>query len=107
MSSERAARARESVTRGVHWLLENTQNGTTFPSAPIGLYFARLWYYEKLYPIIWTLGALQHAASVLIPSAPEAPAGPRSPAGLKPTALIFGPWVGAVALNGPRQAEGG
>ena len=25
---------------------------------PIGLYFANLWYSEKLYPIIWTVEAL-------------------------------------------------
>jgi len=26
--------------------------------APIGLYFAHLWYSEELYPLIWTLDAL-------------------------------------------------
>jgi squalene-hopene/tetraprenyl-beta-curcumene cyclase len=43
------------------WLLEATRHGTYFPSAPIGLYFARLWYHERLYPVIWTLQALQSA----------------------------------------------
>jgi hypothetical protein len=28
------------------------------PAAPIGLYFARLWYSEALYPRIFTLHAL-------------------------------------------------
>ena len=27
------------------------------PAAPIGLYFAHLWYYEELYPLIFTTGA--------------------------------------------------
>jgi squalene-hopene/tetraprenyl-beta-curcumene cyclase len=43
------------------WLLQATQHGTHFPSAPIGLYFARLWYHERLYPVIWTLKALKTA----------------------------------------------
>lgn len=43
------------------WLLEATRHGTHFPSAPIGLYFARLWYHERLYPVIWTLQALKTA----------------------------------------------
>lgn len=43
------------------WLLQATRQGSHFPSAPIGLYFARLWYHERLYPMIWTLQALQSA----------------------------------------------
>lgn len=53
--------ARVAVERGVGWLLGRTQLGTRFEAAPIGLYFARLWYYEKLYPVVWTLGALRAA----------------------------------------------
>ena len=30
-----------------------------FPAAPIGLYFARLWYHERLYPLIATVSALR------------------------------------------------
>ncbi len=52
---------REVLHRGVFWLLEHTKNGTEFQPAPIGLYFAKLWYHEKLYPVIWTLSALQSA----------------------------------------------
>jgi squalene-hopene/tetraprenyl-beta-curcumene cyclase len=26
--------------------------------SPIGLYFAKLWYYEKLYPLIFTVASL-------------------------------------------------
>jgi len=26
-------------------------------SAPIGFYFAKLWYYESLYPVVFALGA--------------------------------------------------
>jgi squalene-hopene/tetraprenyl-beta-curcumene cyclase len=49
----------------LEWLLNATQNGTCFSSSPIGLYFARLWYHEQLYPVIWTLGALRVARKLL------------------------------------------
>jgi hypothetical protein len=29
--------------------------------SPIGLYFARLWYSEEAYPVIWTVEALGRA----------------------------------------------
>ena len=59
------ARVARAVGLGAAWLCEATKNGTDFPSAPIGLYFARLWYHEKLYPVVWTLGALTSAKAVL------------------------------------------
>ncbi|MEO2196318.1 MAG: prenyltransferase/squalene oxidase repeat-containing protein, partial [bacterium] len=40
--------------RGLRWLTERTD----MTAAPIGLYFAKLWYYEKLYPLIFTVAAL-------------------------------------------------
>lgn len=55
----------EKVLSGVQWLLAATEYGTRFPASPIGLYFARLWYHEQLYPIVWTLGALRAARKVL------------------------------------------
>ena len=30
-------------------------------ATPIGFYFARLWYFEKLYPLIFTVAALRRA----------------------------------------------
>jgi squalene-hopene/tetraprenyl-beta-curcumene cyclase len=32
--------------------------GRSTPASPIGLYFARLWYFEELYPLIFALCAL-------------------------------------------------
>jgi squalene-hopene/tetraprenyl-beta-curcumene cyclase len=40
------------------WLAEHTQIGTRFDPSPIGLYFAKLWYWERLYPLIFTAAAL-------------------------------------------------
>ena len=49
-----------SVTgRGAEQLAEMTSNGTEFPATPIGLYFASLWYSEKLYPVIFSLNAFK------------------------------------------------
>lgn len=45
--------------RGLDLLLETTENGTRFNARPIGLYFASLWYSEKLYPMIFTYEALK------------------------------------------------
>lgn len=45
-----------SITAGMAWLETTTQGGALFPVSPIGLYFARLWYAEKMYPIIQAAG---------------------------------------------------
>ncbi|MBM4152212.1 MAG: squalene--hopene cyclase, partial [Kiritimatiellaceae bacterium] len=44
--------------RGVSQLLEKTAHGTRFFAKTIGLYFASLWYSERLYPCIFTTEAL-------------------------------------------------
>ncbi len=64
-SPEEAGRAVAAVARGVSWLLKATDGGNHFPPAPIGLYFARLWYHERVYPMVWCLGALRAARQVL------------------------------------------
>jgi squalene-hopene/tetraprenyl-beta-curcumene cyclase len=56
--------AQTAIERGVVWLMNATKAGTVFQATPIGLYFARLWYHEQLYPVIWTLGALKAAKRV-------------------------------------------
>ncbi|MFZ2282055.1 MAG: prenyltransferase/squalene oxidase repeat-containing protein [Prosthecobacter sp.] len=55
----------QDMMGSVQWLIGATENGTRFPTAPIGLYFARLWYHEQLYPVVWTLGALRAAKKML------------------------------------------
>jgi squalene-hopene/tetraprenyl-beta-curcumene cyclase len=47
-----------SLQKGAEYLDHATAHGTRFPPSPIGFYFAKLWYHEKLYPIIWTVSAL-------------------------------------------------
>lgn len=50
-----------AVERGVLWLIEAVESGRFRVPSPIGFYFAKLWYYEKLYPIIFTVAALGRA----------------------------------------------
>jgi len=45
------------VAKGYAWLAEHTAQGTEFPASPIGFYFASLWYFEDLYPVIFAAGA--------------------------------------------------
>ena len=42
--------------------MEQTAGGTTYPSAPIGLYFAKLWYDEQIYPLAFTVAAVERAS---------------------------------------------
>jgi squalene-hopene/tetraprenyl-beta-curcumene cyclase len=53
-----------AVEMGAHWLVERIEAGTWREPAPIGFYFAKLWYYERLYPLIWTVGALGRVAAL-------------------------------------------
>jgi squalene-hopene/tetraprenyl-beta-curcumene cyclase len=53
--------AREAVERGLAWLIERIEAGGLHNPTPIGFYFAKLWYYEKLYPIIFSVAALGRA----------------------------------------------
>ena len=50
-----------ALWRGVGWLVEKTEGGKVMHPAPIGLYFAKLWYFEQLYPAIFTVSALNKA----------------------------------------------
>jgi len=52
-----------AIYRGISWLTEHTKQGKEFQPAPIGFYFAKLWYYEELYPVIFTLSALEKVNS--------------------------------------------
>ena len=55
----------EALTRGAGWLIDATDGGRRAETTPIGLYFAKLWYSEELYPWTFALGAL--AAAILLP----------------------------------------
>ncbi len=47
--------------RGLEWLLNAVESDRWTESSPIGLYFAKLWYYEELYPLLFLVSALRAA----------------------------------------------
>ena len=53
--------AASAVERGIEYLVGRVEEGTFTEPSPIGFYFAKLWYFEKLYPIIFTVAALGRA----------------------------------------------
>jgi squalene-hopene/tetraprenyl-beta-curcumene cyclase len=50
-----------TVARGLTWLVERVECNQHRRPAPIGFYFAKLWYYERLYPLTFTVAALGRA----------------------------------------------
>lgn len=59
------AGAEAAVNRGLAWLVQEVESGGLDRPTPIGFYFAKLWYFERLYPIIFTVAALGKARSKL------------------------------------------
>jgi squalene-hopene/tetraprenyl-beta-curcumene cyclase len=55
------AAAEPVLDRGFDWLCRHIEEGGLDAPAPIGLYFANLWYFEKLYPILFSVAALRQA----------------------------------------------
>ena len=41
--------------------MEKIESGEWLRPSPIGFYFAKLWYYERLYPMVFTVAALARA----------------------------------------------
>jgi squalene-hopene/tetraprenyl-beta-curcumene cyclase len=52
--------AGNSLSQGLQYLVANVRQTCDRPAA-VGLYFSRLWYSERLYPLIWTIEALGRA----------------------------------------------
>ena len=60
------ATVEEAVTKGTAWLISHTEEGQRMGAAPIGFYFSKLWYFEKLYPLIYTAGALEQVRQTML-----------------------------------------
>lgn len=60
--------AHGAARRGLEWLIDRIAAGELQNAAPIGFYFAKLWYFEKLYPLIFTVAALGRAYRKLAPA---------------------------------------
>lgn len=57
--------SQQAARRGVQWLITATESGSVTEPWPIGFYFAKLWYFEKLYPLIFASSALNRAEHLL------------------------------------------
>jgi squalene-hopene/tetraprenyl-beta-curcumene cyclase len=56
------------LRRGSTWLVEAIEQERWQTPAPIGFYFAKLWYFERLYPLIFAQAALARLAAIEPPS---------------------------------------
>jgi squalene-hopene/tetraprenyl-beta-curcumene cyclase len=59
---ENSASLAKALADGVAWLVRAVETKHWTECSPIGFYFAKLWYYEWLYPMIFTVSALGAAA---------------------------------------------
>jgi squalene-hopene/tetraprenyl-beta-curcumene cyclase len=65
--------ATSAVARGTAWLIEATRSGEDTSPSPIGFYFAKLWYYDRLYPLIFAIAGLDRACGLCTASNNLAP----------------------------------
>jgi squalene-hopene/tetraprenyl-beta-curcumene cyclase len=55
---------RKNAFDGISWLIDRVVDGSVSVPTPIGFYFARLWYFERLYPLIFAVSALRWAVEI-------------------------------------------
>ncbi len=55
-----------TLQRGLDWLITAIEKDQHRCPAPIGLYFAKLWYHERLYPMTFSVSALRMAVKRLV-----------------------------------------
>jgi squalene-hopene/tetraprenyl-beta-curcumene cyclase len=55
---QRDDRSEPALDGGLRWLVKAVETNRHRDASPIGFYFAKLWYYENLYPLLFTLAAL-------------------------------------------------
>jgi len=57
------SKLQDVLSKGLQWLADTVEANQHGECSPIGFYFAKLWYYEKLYPLIFTTAALGTAVA--------------------------------------------
>ena len=55
----------DGAQRAVDWLDRAVRSDSIGTFNPIGFYFAKLWYHEKLYPLVFSVGALARRKSAM------------------------------------------
>ncbi len=56
-----------AVRNGLKWLVDAVEQGRLRQPSPIGFYFAKLWYHERLYPLVFAASALRQAVRQIAP----------------------------------------
>lgn len=56
-----------AVKNGLKWLMDAVEQGRLRQPSPIGFYFAKLWYQERLYPLVFAASALRQAVRQMVP----------------------------------------
>jgi squalene-hopene/tetraprenyl-beta-curcumene cyclase len=64
LAAELRGEVKAALQRGAEWLAAAVESGRWREPAPIGFYFAKLWYFERLYPVIFATGALVRLAQL-------------------------------------------
>lgn len=57
---------RQAVDAGLSWLIDQIERGQVHQYSPIGFYFAKLWYFEKLYPISFATQTMRRAVECFV-----------------------------------------
>ena len=52
-----------TLLKGLLWLTRQVEDHPAMQASPIGFYFAKLWYDERLYPVTFTTSALGSAVA--------------------------------------------
>jgi squalene-hopene/tetraprenyl-beta-curcumene cyclase len=58
-------RLEAALYNAAFWLCDQIETGCWMGPAPIGFYFAKLWYFERLYPQIFTVAALERTVKAV------------------------------------------
>jgi squalene-hopene/tetraprenyl-beta-curcumene cyclase len=61
-----------AVSNGLAWLTQAVEQDAHRRGAVIGFYFSKLWYHERLYPLVFAAGALSRAVRQLEARQPAA-----------------------------------
>lgn len=57
----------QAVSNGLNWLVNAVEQDAHRQGAILGFYFSRLWYHERLYPLVFAAGALSRAVWQVAP----------------------------------------
>lgn len=77
-----------ALHRSCKWLFERIESGAYKTVSPIGFYFAKLWYWESMYPLVYTGAALneidQWLEQIVLSKTSETAQSNKNPAGNGP-----------------------